>query len=66
MTKNTKNYVCSRIQQDTFDNLGKALELLTRVTNDEHFYNYEISDSTHKMRMELTEIFHQVRKELTK
>ena len=66
MTKNTKNYVCSRIQQDTFSNLGKALELLTRVTNDEHFYNYEISDSTHKMRMELTEIFHQVRKELTK
>lgn len=66
MTKNTKNYVCSGIQVNTLENLGKALEALTKITNDEHFYNYEISDSTHKMRMELTEIFHQVREELTK
>ena len=66
MTKNTKNYVCSGIQLNTLENIGKALEVLTKITNDEHFYNYEISDSTHKMRMELTEIFHQVREELTK
>jgi len=66
MTKNTKNYVCSGIQKDTLENLGKALEALTKITNDEHFYNYEISDATHKMRMEITEIFHQVRKVLTK
>ena len=66
MTKKTKDYVCSGIQQDTFDNLGKALELLTRVTNDEHYYNWEISDATHKMRMELTEIIYQVREVLTK
>ena len=64
--ENTKNYVCSRVQKDTLENIGKALEALTEITNDEHFYNWEISDTTHKMRMELTEIFHQVREELTK
>ena len=66
MTKKTKNYVCSRVQLNTLENIGKALVALTEITNDEHFYNYEISDSTHKMRMELTEIFHQVRTEITK
>jgi len=66
MTKNTKNYVCSRVQKDTYLNLSEALELLTKVTNDEHYYNYEISDSTHKMRMEIIEIIHQVRTEITK
>ena len=66
MTKKTKNYVCCGIQVNTLKNIGKALEALTEITNDEHFYNWEISDCTHKMRMELTEIFHQVREELTK
>lgn len=66
MTKNNKDYVCSRVQKDTLENLGKALEALTKITNDEHSYNYEISDATHKMRMEITEIFHQVREVLTK
>jgi len=66
MTKNTKNYVCSRVQKDTYLNLSEALELLTKVTNDEHYYNYEISDATHKMRMEIIEIIHQVRTEITK
>ena len=66
MTKTTKNYVCSRVQKETYLNLSEALELLTKVTNDEHYYNYEISDATHKMRMEITEIIHQVRTEITK
>lgn len=66
MTKKTKNYVCSRVQKDTYENLSKALKLLTEVTNDEHYYNWEISDATHKMRMEITEIVHQIRTEITK
>jgi hypothetical protein len=66
MTENTKNYVCSRVQKDTYLNLSEALELLTKITNDEHYYNYEISDATHKMRMEIIEIIHQVRTEITK
>ena len=58
--KKTKNYVCSNVGEDTYENLNKALKLLTEVTNDEYYYNWEISDATHKMRMELTEIIHQV------
>ena len=66
MTKKTKNYICSGIQKNTLGNLGKVLKLLTEITHDEHYYNYEISDATHEMRMEIIEIYHQVRKVITK
>ena len=64
--KKTKNYTHCGVNANTLENLESANELLARVTNDEHFYNHEISDATHKMRMELTEMIYQIRKELTK
>ena len=42
MTKqNTKKYIRTRIQENTESNLGKVLELLTEITNEEHFYTRE-------------------------
>ena len=46
-------YICSRIQENTESNLRKVLELLTEITNDEHYYNYELSNTTDRMRTEV-------------
>ena len=53
MTKENKTYICSRIQENTESNLSKVLELLTEITNDEHYYNYELSNACHELRMKL-------------
>lgn len=66
MTKNTKKYVCCRVEDSTINNLEKILKLLSEVTIDEREFNYEISDSTHDMRVEIMEILNQVRTEITK
>ena len=65
MTKN-KEYVCCRVEDSTINNLEKILKLLSEVTVDEINFNYEISDSTHDMRVEIMEILNQVRTEITK
>jgi len=56
MLKENKNYICCRIQENTESNLGKVLELLTEITNDEHYYNYELSNFTHETRLTIVEI----------
>ena len=56
MSKENKTYICSRIQENTESNLGKVLELLTEITNDEHYYNYELSNFTHETRLTIVEI----------
>lgn len=66
MNKNTKKYVCCRVEDSTINNLEKILKLLSEVTIDERDFNYEISDSTHYMRVEIMEILNQVRIEITK
>ena len=66
MNKNTKNYVCCRVEDSTINNLEKILKLLSEVTIDEVNLNYEISDSTHDMRVEIMEILNQVRTEIIK
>ena len=53
MTKENKNYICCRIQEDTMKNLGIALEALSEVHNSEHYYNYELSNACHELRMKL-------------
>ncbi len=65
MTEN-KKYVCCRVEDSTINNLEKILKLLSEVTIDERDFNYEISDSTHDMRVEIMEILDQVRTEITK
>ena len=64
MTEN-KKYVCCRVEDSTINNLEKILILLSEVTADEINWNYEISNSTHDMRIEIMEILNQVRTEIT-
>jgi len=65
MSKENK-YIRVRIQENTESNLGKVLELLTEITNEEHFYNHELSDSTHEMRMEIVRMLQECYKEENK
>ena len=63
MTKqNTKKYIRTRIQENTFENLGKALTALSDVFTDEHFYNYELADKCHEMRMKVIAMMQEARK----
>ena len=62
MTKENKNYICCRIQENTFENLGKALTALSDVFADEHFYNYELADECHTMRMKVVAMMQEARK----
>ena len=66
MTKDTTKYIRVRIQENTESNLSKVLELLTEITNEEHFYNHELSDSTHEMRMEIVRMLQECYKEENK
>ena len=64
--ENTKNYICCRIQENTEENLRKVLHLLSEITNDEHYYNYELSNTTDKMRTEVSFILQECYKEQNK
>ena len=66
MTKENKNYICCRIQENTESNLKKVLELLSEITNEEHFYNHELSDFTHETRLTVVEILKECYKEENK
>ena len=67
MTKqNTKKYIRIRIQENTQSNLKKVLELLSEITNEEHFYNHELSDFTHETRLTVVEILKECYKEENK
>ena len=64
--ENTKNYICCRIQENTESKLSKILHLLTEITNDEHYYNYELSDFAHETRLTVVEILKECYKEENK
>ena len=66
MSKENKNYICCRIQENTESNLSKVLELLTEITNDEHYYNYELSDFAFKTKITVVEILKECYKENNK
>ena len=67
MTKqNTKKYIRTRIQENTESNLSKVLGLLSEITNEEHFYNHELSDFTHETRLTVVEILKECYKEENK
>ena len=65
MNKEIK-YIRTRIQENTESNLGKVLHLLTEITNDEHYYNYELSDFAHETRLTVVEILKECYKEQNK
>ena len=65
MTKeNTKNYICCRVQENTMKNLGDALTALTQVHNDEHYYNYELANACHELRMKIIPMIHECHEEI--
>ena len=64
MTKENKNYICCRIQQDTMKNLGTALTALSDVFTDEHYYNYELANECHEMRMKVVAMIQEAHEEL--
>jgi hypothetical protein len=64
MSKENKNYICCRIQKDTMKNLGDALTALSQVHTDEHYYNYELANACHELRMKIIPMIHECHEEL--
>ena len=62
MTKENKNYICCRIQENTMKNLSNALTALSDVFADEHFYNYELANECHEMRIKVIAMIQEARK----
>ena len=61
--KEDKNYICCRIQENTMKNLGIALTALSEVHTDEDFYNYELANACHELRMKIIPMIHECHKE---
>ena len=57
-------YICCRIQENTEENLRKVLHLLSEITNDEHYYNYELANACHELRMKIIPMIHECHEEL--
>ena len=61
--KEDKNYICCRIKENTMKNLGIALTSLSEVHTDEHFYNYELANACHELRMKIIPMIHECHEE---
>ena len=67
MTKiNTKNLICCRVQENTHDNLCKAIRALNFIEGDEFYYNYELSSVANDMKNKLVDVLFEVDKEVNK
>ena len=66
MTKENKNYICCRIQENTMENLGDALTALNDAYTDELYYNVELANACHEMKMMLIPIIHECHEELNR
>lgn len=66
MTKENKTYICCRIQENTHDNLCKAIRALNFIENDEFYYNYELSSVANEFKNKLVDILLEVDKEENK
>ena len=67
MSKETiKNLICCRVQENTHDNLCKAIRALNFIENDEFYYNYELSSVANDMKNKLVNILFEVDKEVNK
>ena len=65
MTKiNTKNLICCRVQENTHDNLRKAIRALNFIENDEFYYNYELSSVANEFKNKLVDVLFEVDKEV--
>ena len=67
MSKETiKNLICCRVQENTHDNICKAIRALNFIENDEFYYNYELSSVANDMKNKLVDILFEVDKEVNK
>ena len=65
MTKiNNKNLICCRVQENTHDNLRKAIRALNFIENDEFYYNYELSSVANEFKNKLVDVLSEVNKEV--
>tara|TARA_R100001443_G_scaffold23955_1_gene36085 strand:- start:4732 stop:4950 length:219 start_codon:yes stop_codon:yes gene_type:complete len=62
MTKENK-YIRVRIQENTMKNLGIALTALSEVWTDELYYNAELANACHELRMKITPLIHECHEE---
>ena len=63
MTKENTKYIRTRIAENTMDNLGKSLELLNDVYTDELYYNIELSNGIHEIKLKLIAMIHECHEE---
>lgn len=63
---NTKNLICCRVQENTHDNLCKAIRALNFIENDEFYYNYELSSVANEFKDKLVDVLFEVDKEVNK
>ena len=63
MAQKTKKYICCGVQDNTMENLGIALNALTEVYGDECYYNYEIANLVHDLRMKIIPVIHEIHEE---
>ena len=61
---NTKNLICCRVQENTHDNLRKAIRALNFIENDEFYYNYELSSVANEFKNKLVDVLFEVDKEV--
>ena len=66
LKETTKNLICCRVQENTHDNICKAIRALNFIENDEFYYNYELSSVANDMKNKLVEILFEVDKEVNK
>ena len=66
LKENTKNLICCRVQENTHDNICKAIRALNFIENDEFYYNYELSSVANDMKNKLVDILFEVDKEVNK
>ena len=60
MAQETKRLICCKVQDDTMENLGIALNALTEVFSDEAYTNMELANKAHNLRMEIIPIITEI------
>ena len=60
MKQETKRLICGEVQNDTKENLGIALDALTKVFGDEAYTNIELANKAHDLRMEIIPIITEI------
>jgi len=63
MTKENTKYIRVRIQENTMKNLGDALTAINDAYTDELYYNAELANACHELKMKIIPIIHECHEE---